>query len=168
MLTAARFHGETSSIRRLDHRLIPTQFGQNTPVGSYPAGASLYGLMDMVGNVQQWCQDLYDDDITNRLPATNPQGLVSAAPGGAIPRPDWSKSCSTRICRNRQTHTNQRVVRGSSWKDFHESFAYAFRRDTFSSGFKAALGRVSMYLSRFVPARPDVPAEHDLGRHALI
>lgn len=30
---------------------------QSAPVGSYPAGASPYGCMDMVGNAYEWCGD---------------------------------------------------------------------------------------------------------------
>ncbi len=32
---------------------------QTSPVGSYPAGASPYGLHDMAGNVYAWCQNWY-------------------------------------------------------------------------------------------------------------
>lgn len=32
--------------------------GETTPVGSYPAGASPYGVLDMLGNVQEWTNSL--------------------------------------------------------------------------------------------------------------
>jgi formylglycine-generating enzyme required for sulfatase activity len=32
------------------------------PVGSYPAGASPYGVMDMAGNVWEWVNDQYQSD----------------------------------------------------------------------------------------------------------
>lgn len=35
--------------------------GDTTAVGSYPAGASPYGALDMVGNVEEWVADWVDD-----------------------------------------------------------------------------------------------------------
>lgn len=41
-------------------------FGKTTPVTQYPAGASPYGVMDMSGNVREWCleaQEISDENL---------------------------------------------------------------------------------------------------------
>jgi len=48
--------------------------GQTTPVGSYIAGRSPYGLMDMSGNVREWVNDWYNLDYYQNSPYENPQG----------------------------------------------------------------------------------------------
>ena len=48
--------------------------GGTTPVGSYPKGASPYGVMDMVGNVWEWVNDWYDGSYYSQSPSENPQG----------------------------------------------------------------------------------------------
>ena len=47
------------------------------PVGSYPAGASPYGALDMAGNVSEWVSDWYDRADYASLPLTNPIGPAS-------------------------------------------------------------------------------------------
>jgi formylglycine-generating enzyme required for sulfatase activity len=58
------------------------------PVGSYPAGASPYGVMDLVGNASEWTVDWYNWGGYDDMPDRNPVGLG----------PEWN-----------------RAIRGSSW-----------------------------------------------------
>jgi formylglycine-generating enzyme required for sulfatase activity len=51
--------------------------GDTTAVGSYPAGASPYGVMDMAGNVWQWVNDWYSSNYYSTSPASNPLGPTS-------------------------------------------------------------------------------------------
>lgn len=46
-------------------------------VGSYPKGASPYGVLDMGGNVWEWVADWYDPDYYASSPARNPTGPES-------------------------------------------------------------------------------------------
>jgi formylglycine-generating enzyme required for sulfatase activity len=50
-----------------------------TKIGSYPAGASPYGVMDMAGNVWEWINDWYDPDYYNYSPDSNPKGPSTGA-----------------------------------------------------------------------------------------
>ena len=51
--------------------------GDTARVGSYPQGASSYGVMDMVGNVWEWIADWYDESYYQVSPSRNPQGPAS-------------------------------------------------------------------------------------------
>ena len=51
--------------------------GDTTEVGKYPAGASIYGALDMAGNVWEWVADWYDSNYYASSPSLNPQGPSS-------------------------------------------------------------------------------------------
>lgn len=50
-----------------------------TAVGSYPDGASPYGVMDMAGNVEQWCSDWYAIGYYASGPVNDPEGPPEGA-----------------------------------------------------------------------------------------
>lgn len=66
--------------------------GHTSPVGSYSAGASPFGALDMAGNVWEWVADLYGIEYYKISPEHNPTGP------------------ETNI-------TNLRVIRGGSFQD---------------------------------------------------
>lgn len=66
---------------------IDTGFPEAAPVGSFPRGASPFGLEDMAGNVFEWCLDYFE--TYKGKDRVNPRGLTSST---------------------------KRVYRGGSWK----------------------------------------------------
>ena len=72
---------------------ICTFMGQGTSttrVGIRPAGASPFGVMDLAGNVKEWCRDWYSEDSYQSTGTRNPGGPISGT---------------------------ERVVRGGGWRD---------------------------------------------------
>jgi formylglycine-generating enzyme required for sulfatase activity len=67
--------------------------GATTPVGTFSAGASPYGLLDMAGNVWEWCNDWHEHNYYKTSPSENPKGpgsgLAKVIRGGSwYNRPD--------------------------------------------------------------------------------
>jgi serine/threonine-protein kinase len=56
---------------------VEQRVADTTAVGSYPAGASPYGALDMAGNVWEWVSDWYDSTYYARSPSRNPMGPSS-------------------------------------------------------------------------------------------
>lgn len=120
---------------RFDPAKLRTNTTWTSPVGTYPAGASPYGCLDIVGNVYQWCLDFYGENYEG-LPDRNPRGV----PVGQA-----------------------RILRGGDWGDDNRlSFRCAYRyADLFATGppppsstYRAGSIRTPLYGFRLV-----VPAE---------
>jgi len=83
--------------------------GDTVPVGSYPAGASPYGVLDMAGNVAEWVSDWYSDTYYATSPASNPAGPASGSRrvqrGG-----NWFlRSSTARVACRSSSHPNSQV-----------------------------------------------------------
>jgi serine/threonine-protein kinase len=75
-------------------------FPYTAPAGSFPAGASPYGALDMCGNVLQWCSDWYSANVYTdyaegrwRPPAT---GSFRVARGGCWTFTRWMSTVTYR------------------------------------------------------------------------
>jgi formylglycine-generating enzyme required for sulfatase activity len=68
-------------------REINDGYAESSPVGSFPLGASPFGVEDMAGNVWEWCHDFFEP--YRPTPKVNPRGATSG---------------------------QKRVYRGGSWK----------------------------------------------------
>ena len=75
-------------------------------VGSYPEGASPYGVMDMAGNVWEWTTDWYSNAYYRRSPKRNPKGPETGS---------W------------------RVIRGGAWTDNINRCSTTFRLQFYPS-----------------------------------
>jgi formylglycine-generating enzyme required for sulfatase activity len=119
-------------------------FAETSPVGSFPNGASPYGVLDMAGNVMEWVADWYSPDYYGRSPTSSPLG------------PDWGQ---TRVVRGGAWATNSYYLASARRWEWNPSFQHR------ALGFRCALGTSSNTASlsgemidpqgvvmRFVPA----------------
>ncbi len=79
------------------------------PVGSYPAGASPYGVLDMAGNVYEWVYDLYSPDYYRISPYENPTG-----PEEGTYRVTRGGSFYNQAFRNRSSNRNNAYIPADS------------------------------------------------------
>ena len=69
-------------------------------VGSFPGGASPYGVLDIAGNVKEWCRDWYSSTYYSTSPQINPAGPYKGENrvlrGGSWYCEKWCLRCSHR------------------------------------------------------------------------
>jgi eukaryotic-like serine/threonine-protein kinase len=100
--------------------------GDTSRVGTYPAGASPFGVLDMAGNVAEWVNDFYSFDYSAALAnPLNPTGLATSS-------------------------SFHRVVRGGSLGDAEINIRVSKRSSVLGSKLDAAPGSRS-YLGDFSP-----------------
>ena len=75
--------GESTDTTKLNFLSTATM-----PVGSFPTGASPFGVLDLAGNVEEWVADWFSPTYYAEAPATNPPGpatgLMRVVRGGSF------------------------------------------------------------------------------------
>jgi eukaryotic-like serine/threonine-protein kinase len=98
--------------------------GDTSRVGTYPAGASPFGVLDMAGNVAEWVNDIYSSNYANAV-TLNPTGPLTGS-------------------------SFYRVVRGGSLGDAEINIRVSKRSSVLGSNLNAS-PNTSDYLGEFSP-----------------
>ena len=88
---------------------IGSRIGRTVPVGTYPGGASPYGVLGMCGNVWEWVDGRWDPAWYTAMPERNPNG---AQEGGrhALKGGTWST-----LPANCRTYARSQSLPGGCW-----------------------------------------------------
>ena len=93
------------------------------PVGSCPKNVSPYGVMDMAGNVWQWCDDNFRKDWYIRAETTNPKGP-----------PDFLLIKTEKNPKGDRDNSAGVVMRGGSWCVCARKVFQTVNRDFYMGG----------------------------------
>jgi len=107
--------------------------GDTSRVGTYPAGASPFGILDMAGNVAEWVNDFYSFNYSL------PENIFPTSTGTVVNPTGPATSSSL-----------QRVVRGGSLGDAEINIRVSKRSSVLGSNLSAAPDS-SAYLGDFSP-----------------
>ncbi len=76
-------------------------FAYTAPVGSFPAGASPFGLLDLAGNVAEWTADWYSEQgyavLRRFAPLGPPTGSLRVVRGGSWRHPPFRLRAAARL-----------------------------------------------------------------------
>ncbi|MFH0962755.1 MAG: SUMF1/EgtB/PvdO family nonheme iron enzyme [Planctomycetota bacterium] len=86
-------------------------FPWTSPVDAFPSGASPYGVLDLAGNVWEWCADWYDSEYYRHAPSRNPPG---------------PKIGSYRVLRGGAFNTGPQFIRSTARFYSREDYPYGF------------------------------------------
>ena len=105
---------EAPTPKHLNFTWMPDEFEDRPtyttmPVGSYPLGASPYGVLDLAGNVYEWVYDAYAPDYYEYSPYHNPTG-----PEDGAYRVTRGGSFFNQAYRNRSSNRNNAFIPANS------------------------------------------------------
>ena len=102
-----------------ERALFGQRDGSTAAVGSFPKGASPYGVLDLAGNVLEWCDDADDPDFYAKGPDHNPRNV-------------GDREGAARVMRGGSFMHGPRALRANARTSFEPAYRFA------SGGFRCA------------------------------